>query len=201
MKLFGPLRLYWEGGWKGEGIIKELKEVIRDGLKKNWQENTLKRVYNGRALDYMLNLNGFIFENKSELKNYIKYSSLAEFLNKFRGHDAISVIILKNYKHIVAIGTNGYCILHRKGIHSETYNNNYHYWSVDEELHINFPNNDEILCYGIMLPWYDLLNDKQISYSITPSYMCIYDDWKEFYGNKFDIDRNIEIEDIGYMYE
>ena len=39
MKIFGPLRLYWEGGWKGEGIIKELKEVIRDGLKKNWQEN------------------------------------------------------------------------------------------------------------------------------------------------------------------
>ena len=34
MKEFGPLRLYWEGGWKGEGIIKELKCIIRDGLKK-----------------------------------------------------------------------------------------------------------------------------------------------------------------------
>ena len=34
MKEFGPLRLYWEGGWKGEGIIQELKSIIRDGLKK-----------------------------------------------------------------------------------------------------------------------------------------------------------------------
>ena len=35
MKFFGPLRMYWEGGWKGEGIIQEMKEIIRDGLKKN----------------------------------------------------------------------------------------------------------------------------------------------------------------------
>ena len=34
MKKFGPLRLYWEGGWKGEGIIQEIKCLIRDGLKK-----------------------------------------------------------------------------------------------------------------------------------------------------------------------
>ena len=34
MRFFGPLRLYWEGGWKGEGIIQEIKEIIRDGLKK-----------------------------------------------------------------------------------------------------------------------------------------------------------------------
>ena len=34
MKQFGPLRLYWEGGWKGEGIIQEIKCLIRDGLKK-----------------------------------------------------------------------------------------------------------------------------------------------------------------------
>ena len=30
MRFFGPLRLYWEGGWKGEGIIQEIKEIIRD---------------------------------------------------------------------------------------------------------------------------------------------------------------------------
>ena len=149
----------------------------------------------------MLNLNGFIFENKNQLKNYIKYSSLVEFLNKFRGHDAISVIVLKNSKHIVAIGTNGYSILQRKGIHSEVYNNKYYYWSVDEEVHTNFPNDDEIHSYGIMLPWHDISDNKQISHSITPSYMCIYDDWKEFNENKFGIHENLEIDDIGYMYE
>ena len=35
MKEFGPLRLYWEGGWKGEGIIQELKSLIRNCFQKN----------------------------------------------------------------------------------------------------------------------------------------------------------------------
>lgn len=34
MRMFGPLRLYWESGWKGEGIIKKIKEIIRNCLKK-----------------------------------------------------------------------------------------------------------------------------------------------------------------------
>lgn len=67
MRTFGPLRLYWEGGWKGEGIIREIKEIIRDVLKMNWAYNTLKRAYNRRAFDYMLNLSALQLESANDV--------------------------------------------------------------------------------------------------------------------------------------
>ena len=65
MKEFGPLRLYWEGGWKGEGIIQELKPLIRNRFQKNWSSNTLKQLYNSRVFDYLLETNNLIYESPS----------------------------------------------------------------------------------------------------------------------------------------
>ena len=50
MKLYGPMRLYWEGGYRGEGIIQEVKGIINHGLITGWQKHTMKRFYSYRAL-------------------------------------------------------------------------------------------------------------------------------------------------------
>ena len=50
MELYGPLRLYWEGGYCGEGIIQDLKGILNHGLSIGWQKNTLKKFYNNRVL-------------------------------------------------------------------------------------------------------------------------------------------------------
>ena len=51
MNLFGPLRRYWEGSYRGEALVQELKLLIKTGLTTNWQERTMNRYYNQRALD------------------------------------------------------------------------------------------------------------------------------------------------------
>ena len=53
MELYGPLRLYWEGGYRGEGIIQDIKGIINHGLTSGWQRNTLKKFYNNRALSFL----------------------------------------------------------------------------------------------------------------------------------------------------
>ena len=52
MRLYGPMRRYWEGGYRGEGLIQDLKPLIKNGLCLNWQVNTLKKFYNLRALSF-----------------------------------------------------------------------------------------------------------------------------------------------------
>ena len=39
MELYGPLRLYWEGGYCGEGIIQDIKGILNHGLSLGWQEH------------------------------------------------------------------------------------------------------------------------------------------------------------------
>ena len=42
MNLFGPLRRYWEGSYRGEALVQELKPLIKTGLTTNWQEQILQ---------------------------------------------------------------------------------------------------------------------------------------------------------------
>jgi hypothetical protein len=53
MQRFGPPRELWEGGPRGEGILRELKPLIR-GLRGNWAKNALTRFYQNRAFDDIL---------------------------------------------------------------------------------------------------------------------------------------------------
>ena len=197
MEMFGPLRLYWEGGWKGEGIIKEIKEIIRDGLKKNWAENTLKRVYNGRAFDYMLKSNKLNFINKNTVREYKKYHSLNELNDAFLNHDAISVIVLKNDNHIVSIGNDRSIILQRKGIHEKIHNSVYYYWNLDMQTNLlQFPEKDKILCYAILLPWYQVGLNNDINHSITPSYTSISSTWMELNGVSYILPEGLSSNDF-----
>jgi hypothetical protein len=44
IRRYGPLRLYWEGGGLGEKVLQKLK-LLWLGFRKNWQEKTLKDIY------------------------------------------------------------------------------------------------------------------------------------------------------------
>lgn len=68
MKRFGPPRELWEGGPRGEGILRELKPLIR-GLRGNWARNALTRFYQNRAFEDLspqLNDNECFFDEDSE---------------------------------------------------------------------------------------------------------------------------------------
>ena len=127
MRFFGPLRLYWEGGWKGEGIIQEIKEIIRDGLKINWASNTMKRAYNGRAFDYLMKENKLNLESTNYMRHYKTYVSIDNLNSEMQQHQAISVIILKDYMHVVAIKSEQYVVLETTCIHEVMNGSTYYY--------------------------------------------------------------------------
>ena len=148
MKQFGPLRLYWEGGWKGEGIIQEIKCLIRDGLKKNWCANTLKRLYNMRAFDYMLEVNNLNYKSLNTDGNFKKYKSVAKVREALDNKNAISVIITTDYSHFICINKNECVQILKKQTHKVRNKMAYHYWSLsDKETCVPFP---EKKIYGIM---------------------------------------------------
>ena len=49
MRAYGPLRLYWEGGYKGEGILRYVKPMITQGTyQSSFSENAVRRYYKDR---------------------------------------------------------------------------------------------------------------------------------------------------------
>ena len=100
---YGPLRLYWEGGFMGEGIIKYVKPCITQGTyKSTFASNALRRFYKERFFQTLTNIDledGNI--NKAEIR-YTKFRTyknrqIVEDLLSHEPHGSpISIIVLKN---------------------------------------------------------------------------------------------------------
>ena len=197
MKEFGPLRLYWEGGWKGEGIIQELKPLIRNRFQKNWSKNTLKRLYNLRAFDYLLETNNLIYESPTSDGNYRSYKSFENIIENIEKHNAISVIITVQNEHLISINNNQCIKIFKKDLHAVKYKMGYYYWTIDNKSETNeFPQENTIKEYGILLPWYDVDTQSNVIYNITPSYTCITSSWMELSEEGYNIPMNVGKEDI-----
>jgi hypothetical protein len=55
MREYGPPRLYWEGGYKGEGILRRVKPVVTQGTHMPWFATAaLQRYYNEKSLGSLL---------------------------------------------------------------------------------------------------------------------------------------------------
>jgi hypothetical protein len=55
MKEYGPLRLFWEGSFKGEGLLQYVKPMVKQGTHKStFAKNTLTAYYKDRFLQTVL---------------------------------------------------------------------------------------------------------------------------------------------------
>ena len=52
---FGSLKNLWEGGYQGEGYLQFTKPLLKQGVRKNWQSNTLKKLLELTALEVITN--------------------------------------------------------------------------------------------------------------------------------------------------
>ena len=147
--------------------------------------NTLKREYTGRAFDYLLKENKLYFESNNHIRHYKTYSSIANLNCEMKQRQVISVIILKDYMHVVAIKSEQYVILERQSVHEVVNGSTYYYWNIKQHntLLNNFDNN-EVLCYAVLLPWYEIIG-KEVTHSMTPSYTSISNTCKEFNGYSY----------------
>jgi hypothetical protein len=105
MRDYGPLRLYWEGGFKGEGILRYVKPMITQGTyKKSFSENAIRRYYKDRFFQTMLN---YDIKNDStgDTTTKIRYTKFKTYKKKEIAEDsltdglyggAVSLVILKS---------------------------------------------------------------------------------------------------------
>ena len=103
MRDYGPLRLYWEGGFVGEGIIKYVKPCITQGTyRTTFAANALKRFYKEKFFQTVTNID---VEDDDFNKNIVRYTRFRTYkkreivetlLTKKPYASPISIIILKN---------------------------------------------------------------------------------------------------------
>ena len=201
MELYGPLRLYWEGGYRGEGLIQDIKGIINHGLTSGWQRNTLKKFYNNRSLSFLaeehnckIDSNYLSYDIDRNYKRYGKVDSIAE---QFHKHLPLSIIYSKTGVYYVAIDKReSLQVLRNTFTHSHG-GLDFYIWKLLETDALPTPTKIEIQCYCLLLPKID--ND-QLDINVESNsrvYACINSDWKEHVKNKgFSTPRNISSEDI-----
>ena len=103
MKEYGPLRLYWEGSFKGEGLLQYVKPMVKQGTHKStFGKNTMKAYYKDRFFQTVLRIDLKDDEDEDEDKKNLRYnkfyiySSKKKIEEKMSNGDAMSVVILKS---------------------------------------------------------------------------------------------------------
>ena len=102
MKEYGPLKIYPEGGYKGEGILRYVKPIITQGTHKaNFAKNLMMKYYMDRLLQNILEMD--VDDNQEcqdekdlNLVRYTKfqtYGNLSEVKEILTLGDCISVVI------------------------------------------------------------------------------------------------------------
>ena len=102
MREYGPLRLYWEGGYIGEGIIQSIKPCITQGVyKSSFATNALKKFYKEFFFKHLTNVDVSEDEPKNN-KQILRYTKFRTYKKKefvetlLKDGLPISVIILQN---------------------------------------------------------------------------------------------------------
>lgn len=72
MRQFGPPRLYWEGGFKGEGILRTVKPVVTQGTHMSWFATAeLQKYYNKKSMHMLLSSSGTHDNKDKKRASYI----------------------------------------------------------------------------------------------------------------------------------
>ena len=117
MRNFGNLRDYWEGSYRGEGILRELKSYITQGthqpwfakcaLRKYYQSKTMKMIVEGDFFDSEEdNDKDATSENTISYSNFYRYCTVEALTQNIAEGKPISGIMLNNDVVCCAVGRN-----------------------------------------------------------------------------------------------
>ena len=203
MNLYGPMRCYWEGGYRGEGLIQELKCLINNGLTKNWQKNTLKRFFNLRTLTFLDN------ETKSRStddgsvvytidKDYKRYGTKDIIIKKFHDHCPLSIIKSVANIYSIAIDKRISFQLVKKQYIIDNSNMDYFYWDLMYDNILITPSITDIERYCILLPKIQSKNGEMPMHDTSSQiYSCIDSQWNELTDSEgFISPKDIKEDDI-----
>jgi hypothetical protein len=195
MREYGPLRLYWEGGYKGEGLLRYVKPMITQGTyKRTFSENAIQRYYKDRFFQTLFNLD-LRQDTKEDEKEELRYTKFRTYPSMEYAHrcmtsgefgGAISLIILKSGEICVSCKENRehkvflFETDDKKGIFYYESWATYATLGVSPQQHTKKELLDSsiVRSYGLALP-VPMESDDNMFYIIT-------DNWKErtYTGNK-----------------
>lgn len=113
MHMFGPPHLLFEGGYRGEAVIQDMRRYV-NGHRKNWERNAMlgyareRSIRNSRNSRFELslqngngasNLETHMMENSG---SYKRYSDVTQVMGLLRDMKPISVIVDKEARKIYA---------------------------------------------------------------------------------------------------
>ena len=80
MRDFGPLRLYWEGGYMGEGIIKYIKPCITQGTyRSTFSANAMRRYYKEKFFQTITNIDIGDDDDDNINQQYFRYTKFRSY--------------------------------------------------------------------------------------------------------------------------
>ena len=142
MRTFGNLRDYWEGGYRGEGILRELKSYITQGTHQPWfAKCALRKYYQTKTMKMIVN--GDFFDSESEVdndsnettettictSNFYRYCTLEALAQSIAEGKPISGVMLDNGVVCCAVGRNKIMEFYEINFndnHSKEYNATYY---------------------------------------------------------------------------
>ena len=196
------MRCYWEGGYRGEGLIQELKSIINHGLTNNWQHNTMKRFFNLRTLSILSKETNFDkcheSEETSPNKEFKRYGTIDNIISTMMNHKPLSIIESKKNYFLVAIHSNQSIQICLKTFNSTISHMDYFSWKLMPDIVIHTTVSTDIFRHCILLPCLDKeINWVNYGGDVSGIYSCIDSDWNELTNkNGFVIPRKIEYDDI-----
>ena len=196
MREFGNLRDYWEGGYRGEGILREIKQYVTQGTYHPWfAKSALTRYYKTKTMSMILD--GDFFEtddddDEAECENrsgnytmYYRYSNKQSVEECIEEGQPLSGIVLSDNRVCCAVGRNRKLEFYElrieddnsKYIHS-TY---YSLIKLGDLIETETDGNNIFVEYALILPCLDdsegvLCNDDGGSFHY---YHIVDSNWKE----------------------
>jgi hypothetical protein len=191
MDQFGPLRLLWEGGGKGEGILQELKPLIC-GLFGNWARNSLRRHAHHKAFTFIGENGGEEDDDSSSDSSdddatvsrarYRKcrlYKDSNDIVDSYNGGKPLSIVGLADGRFGMVIkGKKRIVIIVRGDFLEEVCGASYFNWHCEGDVihHGNDDWMDQIVHYCLLLPRLDGGGDPEVG---RRSYYMITHKWLE----------------------
>ena len=109
MKDYGPLRLYWEGGNKGEGLLQYIKPLVTQGTHKpTFPKTLLTKYYKDRFLQHLLKIDLKEEDREDGENTDVQYTKFRTYNNinmietAITNGDSVSLIIQKDYSLCVS---------------------------------------------------------------------------------------------------
>ena len=116
MREFGNLRDYWEGGYRGEGILKEIKQLVTQGTYHPWfAKSALTKYYKTKTLSMILDGDFFASDDDDETEleersnNYTmfyRYNNIQTLEGCISDGQPLSGVVLSDDTVCAAVGRN-----------------------------------------------------------------------------------------------